>query len=146
MKQAIVLASLLAIAGVASAQTTSQPATGNVAGQASTQTPAGVPNPPQRPEGAAMSNSTNSMPNSRADVKAGARVQAQSPQTTTIPSGQASTKVQGKPNAAMPVGERSRGEVRQETKQSMRDNKMTRSGEAPDVPTNPKDSRMGTPK
>ena len=138
MRNAFVFAGILAVAGVAAAQTAAQPATGNVGGQASTQNAAGVPNPTQRPAG--------TMPESRADVKAGARVEAGSPQTTNIPSGQASTKVEGKPNAAMPVGERSRAAVRNETKKSMKDDKMGRAGEADNVPTNPKDSRMGTPK
>ncbi|MEJ7687293.1 MAG: serine/threonine protein kinase [Variovorax sp.] len=138
MKNAFVFASFFAFASIAAAQTTAQPATGSVAGQASTESATGVPNPTQRPDG--------SMPKARADVKAGARGEAGSPQTTKVPSGQASTMIQGRPNAAVPVDERSRAAVRNETKKSMNSDKMGRAGEADNVPTNPKDNRLGTPK
>lgn len=133
---ALVAAGLLAASLAASAQTTSVPATQpGVAGQASTMTPAGVPNPPQRPD--------NSQPNSRDGVRMGAVWNNHNQANTNTPGGEASTTLNSQPNATPRVGERTRAEVRQETLHQPRPFGYT--GERPAVATNPIDS-TGTPK
>jgi uncharacterized membrane protein len=105
---ATVLAALLGTAGIAMAQTTSVPAAPDpsVGGQASTMTPSGVANPPQRPD--------NSMPASREAVKAEARVQNRNNANSMVPKGEATTTVNHQPNAMpQPTGEMSRAEVSQ---------------------------------
>ena len=107
---ATLLASLMAAAGAAMAQATSIPAQPDpaVGGQASTQTPSGVPNPPQRPD--------SSMPNSREAVKAEARAHNRNNANNLVPKGEASTTVNAQPNAMpQPTGEMSRAEVSQAT-------------------------------
>lgn len=137
--QATAMASLLAIGGLAFAQgTTSVPATPDPAkgGQASTKTPAGVPNPTQRPDGSA--------PASREAVRAEARAENRNNANTMTPKGEASTTVNNQPNATpRPTGEVSRAEVRQDAKKQTP--KFGQTGERPEVPTNPTD-RTGTPK
>ncbi|MDH6592069.1 hypothetical protein M2165_001958 [Variovorax sp. TBS-050B] len=135
--QATALAGLMAMAGAAMAQATSIPAQPDPAlgGQASTQTPAGAPNPPQRPDG--------SMPVSREAVKAEARAHNRNNINNPVPKGEVTTTVNGQPNALpQPTGEMSRAQV------SMMARKVKpqfgERGERPDVPTNPTD-RTGTP-
>ena len=135
MKRALIIASLFAAGGIASAQTTSVPATEpEIAGQASTQTPVGVPNPPQRPD--------QSMPNSRANVRAEAAVHNKSPANSNTPGGEASTTRNHQPNATERVSQMTRGEVRQDALKTKP--RFGQKGERPEVPTNPKDA-TGTP-
>lgn len=126
-------AGLLAAASLAHAQTTVPTMR---SGEASTQTPAGEPNPTQRP-GVGMAND-------RAAVRADAKANNRNPSTTNAPgSGEASTKVMSQPNATPPVGQRTREEVRQSALHQPRP--FGDKGERPDVPTNPTTS-TGTPK
>lgn len=141
MKQAIfrtaVLAALMGTAGIALAQTTSIPAQPDpsVGGEASTMTPAGVANPPQRPD--------NSMPASREAVKSEARAQNRN-NNSMVPKGEATTTVNHQPNAMpQPTGERSRAEVSQEARKVKP--QFGQKGERPEVATNPTD-KTGTPK
>lgn len=136
MKRILIVASLMAAAGIAVAQTTVVPATEpSVAGQASTQTPAGVPNPTQRPSGA--------MPNSRANVRAEAAAQNKDPANSNTPGGEPSTMRNNQPNMPMRTGQMTRSEVRQDAVKPAP--RLGEKGERPDVPTNPKDG-TGTPK
>jgi len=135
--QAAVLAGLMATAGGALAQATSIPAQPDpaVGGQASTQTPSGVPNPPQRPDA--------SMPNSREAVKAEARAHNRNNANNPVPKGEASTTVNAQPNAMpQPTGEMSRAEVSQQARKAKP--QFGQRGERPDVPTNPT-GKTGTP-
>jgi len=141
MKHAILhataLAGLMAAAGAAMAQATSIPAQPDPAlgGQASTQTPAGVPNPPQRPDA--------SMPVSREAVKAEARAHNRNNTNNLVPKGEASTIVNGQPNAMpQPTGEMSRAEVSQLARKPKP--QFGQRGERPEVPTNPTE-KTGTP-
>ena len=141
MKQGIfratLLAGLMATAGAAMAQATSIPAQPDpaVGGQASTQTPSGVPNPPQRPDA--------SMPNSREAVKAEARAHNRNNANNPVPKGEASTTVNAQPNAMpRPTGEMSRAEVSQQARKTKP--QFGQKGERPDVPTNPTE-KTGTP-
>ena len=134
---ATVLAGLMAAAGTAMAQATSIPAQPDpaVGGQASTQTPSGVPNPPQRPDAG--------MPNSREAVKAEARAHNRNNINNPVPKGEASTTVNAQPNAMpQPTGAMSRAEVSQQARKTKP--QFGQKGERPDVPTNPTD-RTGTP-
>ena len=134
---ATVLAGLMAAAGTAMAQATSIPAQPDpaVGGQASTQTPSGVPNPPQRPDAG--------MPNSREAVKAEARAHNRNNINNPVPKGEASTTVNAQPNAIpQPTGAMSRAEVSQQARKTKP--QFGQKGERPDVPTNPTD-RTGTP-
>jgi hypothetical protein len=134
---ATVLAGLMAAAGTAMAQDTSIPAQPDpaVGGQASTQTPSGVPNPPQRPDA--------SMPNPREAVKAEARAHNRNNINNPVPKGEASTTVNAQPNAMpQPTGAMSRAEVSQQARKTKP--QFGQKGERPDVPTNPTD-RTGTP-
>lgn len=130
---ALAAAGLLAIGASAFAQT-SMPAT---QGQASTMTPAGVPNPTQRPDG--------TMPAQRDNVRAEARANNRMTDNTTTPGGTASTMMNGQPNATPPVNQNTRAEVRADTKAEMQRRPKGNTGERPDVPTNPK-NMTGTPK
>ena len=132
----LVAAGLLAFSAAASAQTTAVPASPNpsTGGQASTQTPSGVPNPTQKPAG---------MVNSREAVRSEARVENKSPANTMVPKGEPSTMTNNQPNAAQPTGAMTRAEVRP-TRNELKP-QMGQKGERPDVPTNPK-SETGTPK
>ena len=137
ISQAAVLAGLMATAGGALAQATSIPAQPDpaVGGQASTQTPSGVPNPPQRPDA--------SMPNSREAVKAEARAHNRNNVNNPVPKGEASTTVNAQPNAMpQPTGEMSRAEVSQQARKAKP--QFGQRGERPDVPTNPT-GKTGTP-
>ncbi|MET3913766.1 hypothetical protein ABID97_000548 [Variovorax sp. OAS795] len=141
MKQRILhatlLAGLMATASAAMAQATSIPAQPDpaVGGQASTQTPSGVPNPPQRPD--------NSMPASREAVKAEARAHNRNNVNNPVPKGEASTTVNAQPNAMpRPTGEMSRAEVSQQARKTKP--QFGQRGERPDVPTNPTE-KTGTP-
>ena len=141
MKQALLTSTLLAgflgLAGIASAQMTSQPAQPDpaVAGQASTKTPAGVGNPTQRPDG--------TQPASREAVKAEARAHNRNNANNQVPKGEASTTVNNQPNAvAQPTGEMSRAEVSQSGRKTKP--QFGQKGERPDVPTNPT-TKTGTP-
>ncbi|MDQ0573216.1 hypothetical protein QFZ42_005050 [Variovorax paradoxus] len=134
---ATVLAGLMAAAGAAMAQATSIPAQPDpaVGGQASTQTPSGVPNPPQRPD--------SSLPNSREAVKAEARAHNRNNTNNLVPKGEASTTVNSQPNALpQPTGEMSRAEVSQQARKTKP--QFGQRGERPEVPTNPTD-KTGTP-
>ena len=134
---ATVLAALLGMAGIASAQATSMPAQPDpsVGGEASTMTPAGVANPPQRPDA--------SMPVSREAVKAEARAQNRNNANSVVPKGEASTTVNAQPNARpQPTGEMSRAEVSQMARKTKP--RFGQPGERPDVPTNPAE-KTGTP-
>ena len=132
----VVAAGLLALAGAVSAQTTAVPASPNpsTGGQASTQTPSGVPNPTQKPAG---------MVNSREAVRSEARVENRNPANTMVPKGEPSTMTNNQPNASQPTGALTRAEVRP-TKNELKP-QMGQKGERPEVPTNPK-SETGTPK
>ncbi|WGT63923.1 serine/threonine protein kinase [Variovorax paradoxus] len=135
--RATALAGLMAMAGTAMAQATSIPAQPDpaVGGQASTQTPSGVPNPPQRPDA--------SMPNSREAVKAEARAHNRNNANNPVPKGEASTTVNAQPNAMpRPTGEMSRAEVSQQARKTKP--QFGQKGERPDVPTNPTE-KTGTP-
>lgn len=135
MKRILIMASLMAAAGLAAAQTTAVPATdAGVAGQASTQTPAGVPNPTQRPD--------RSVPATRANVRAEAAVQNRSPANSDTPRGEASTMRNNQPNATPQTGALTREEVRQSALKVKP--RFGEKGERPDVPTNPKNA-TGTP-
>ena len=127
--------SVLMAAGTVSAQ----PAANTVpstSGQPSTESPSGVPNPTQRPDG--------SMPASRGAIKSEARAQNQNPANSNTPMGEASTMRNGQPNATpQPKSGTSRNEVRNSTAKSRQP--MSVKGEKPDVPTNPSTSD-GTPK
>jgi uncharacterized membrane protein len=137
--RATVLAALLGTAGIALAQTTSIPAQPDpsAGGEASTMTPAGVANPPQRPD--------NSMPASREAVRAEARAQNRSNATTMVPKGEATTMINHQPNAMpQPTGEMSRAEVSQ-TGRKVKP-QFGQKGERPNVVTNPTDKAgTGTP-
>lgn len=136
--RATVLAALLGTAGIAMAQTTSIPAAPDpaVGGQASTMSPAGVANPPQRPD--------NSMPASREAVKAEARAQNRNNANSMVPKGEATTTVNHQPNAMpQPTGEMSRAEVSQ-TGRKVKP-QFGQKGERPELATNPVD-QTGTPK
>ena len=126
-----------ALVPLAFSQTTSMPAAPDpaVGGQASTKTPAGLPNPTQRPGGA--------MPISRESVKSEARMENKNTATSTTPKGEASTMTNGKPNAAQPVGAMSRAEVKPTARELKP--QAGKAGERPDVPTNPAEV-TGTPK
>ncbi len=127
-------AGLLAASAGAMAQAT-VPAT---QGQASTMTTTGVPNPTQRPEG--------TMPAQRDNVRAEAKANARMQNNTTTPSGQASTMMNGQPNKTPSVNQKSRAEVRADTKAEMRARPMG-PGEKTAVPTNPQGAQPGgTPK
>ena len=134
----IATAGLFVVSSAAFAQTTSVPASTNpsVGGQASTQTPAGVPNPTQRPQGAAMGNS-------REAVRSEARVETKNPSNSMVPKGEPSTMTNNQPNAAQPTGAMTRAEVRP-TGNDLKP-QLGQKGERPDVPTNPAD-KTGTPK
>ncbi len=135
MKRVLLIASLMAAAGIASAQTTSVPATdAGVAGQASTQTAAGVPNPPQRPDG--------SMKNARANVRAEPAAQNKNPASSNTPGGEPSTMRNNQPNATPQASALTREEVRQSALKVKP--RFGEQGERPEVPTNPKDG-PGTP-
>ena len=132
-----VLAVLMGAAGAAMAQATSIPAQPDpsVGGEASTMTPAGVANPPQRPD--------TSMPASREAVKAEARVQNRNNANSMVPKGEATTTVNHQPNAMpRPTGEMSRAEVSQQARKVKP--QFGQRGERPDVPTNPSE-KTGTP-
>ncbi len=136
--QATALAGLMAVAGGAMAQATSIPAQPDpaVGGEASTQTPVGVANPPQRPDG--------SMPVSREAVKAEARAHNRNNFNNSVPKGEATTVVNGRPNAMpQPSGDVSRAQASMTGRHSKP--QFGQTGERPDVPTNPTD-RTGTPK
>ena len=129
------LFSVLIAAGTASAQPAANtvPAT---SGQPSTESPAGVPNPTQRPDG--------SMPASRSAIKAEARAQNKNPANSDTPMGEASTMRNGQPNATpRPKSGISRDEVRNSAAKNRQP--MSVKGERPDVPTNPS-TNDGTPK
>ncbi|MEJ8812129.1 serine/threonine protein kinase [Variovorax ureilyticus] len=141
MKQSILRTALFAgltgIAAASFAQGTSIPAQPDpsVAGQASTMTPSGVPNPPQRPEGSAPAN--------RESVKAEARAHNRNNANNPVPKGEATTTVNHQPNAVPPpTGEMSRAEVSQSGRKVKP--RFGQPGERPDVPTNPT-NRTGTP-
>lgn len=133
-----VLAGLMGLAGIASAQgTTAIPAQPDpaVGGQASTKTPAGVANPTQRPDG--------SNPASRDMVKSEARIHNRNNANNNVPKGEATTTVNHQPNAIpQPTGEVSRAEVKQTARKETP--RFGAKGERPEVPTNPKD-KTGTP-
>ena len=131
----LVAAGVLAFSAATSAQTTAVPAAPNpsVGGQASTQTPAGVPNPTQKPAG---------MANSREAVRSEARTENRNPANTAVPKGEPSTMTNNQPNAAQPTGAMTRAEVRP-TKNELKP-QLGQQGERPDVPTNPK-GETGTP-
>ena len=137
--QATAMAGLLGIGSLALAQgTTSVPATPDPAksGQASTKTPAGVPNPTQRPDGSA--------PASREAVRSEARAENRNNANSMVPKGEASTTLNHQPNATPhPTGQMSRSEVRQDAGKKTR--QFGQTGERPEVPTNPTD-KTGTPK
>lgn len=130
-------AALLTVSSFAIGQTTAVPATPDAAkgGQASTKTPAGVPNPTQRPDGSA--------PIARDDVKSGARMENRSSANTATPKGEPSTMTNNQPNAAQPTGALTRADVKP-TSQELKP-QAGRTGERPDVPTNPTE-KTGTPK
>jgi len=141
MKQSIlrttVFAGLMGMATASFAQGTSIPAQPDpsVAGEGSTMTPSGVPNPPQRPDGTA--------PVSRESVKAEARAHNYNNANNPVPKGEATTTVNNQPNAVpQPTGEMSRAEVSQLGRKAWP--RFGEPGERPDVPTNPVD-RTGTP-
>jgi hypothetical protein len=128
---------LMAAAGGAMAQVTSVPAQPDpsVGGEASTMTPAGVANPPQRPD--------NSLPASREAVKAEARTQNRNNANSMVPKGEATTTVNHQPNAMpQPTGEMSRMEVSQQARKVKP--QFGQKGERPEVPTNPTE-KTGTP-
>lgn len=133
----ICLGLALCASGFAGAQTTAVPATPDpsAAGQASTKSPAGVPNPTQRPDG--------STPVSRESVKSEARMENKNSKNPAVPKGEPSTMTQGQPNAAQPTGALTRAEVRPSPDELKP--QAGKSGERPDVPTNPTD-KTGTPK
>jgi len=127
--------SVLMAAGSAWAQpkTNTVPAT---SGEPSTESPAGVPNPTQRPDG------TN--PASRGAIKSEARAQNKNPANSDTPMGQASTMRNGQPNATpQPKSGKTRDEVRNSAAQNRQP--MGVKGEKPNVPTNPS-TNDGTPK
>lgn len=127
--------SAVALAGLLATVVHAQPAVPAPSGEASTRTPAGEPNPTQRPD--------RSHPNSRDGVRAGAVWNNHNPAHTTTPGGEVSTMTNNQPNATPQVGQRTRAEVRQEALHTPRPFGQT--GERPDVGTNPKD-KTGTPK
>jgi len=141
MKQSILKTTLIAgvmgMAAGAFAQGTSMPAQPDpsVAGQGSTMTPSGVPNPPQRPDGTA--------PVNRESVKAEARAHNRNNANNPVPKGEATTTVNNQPNAVpRPTGEMSRAEVSQSGRKVTP--QFGQPGERPEVPTNPT-TRTGTP-
>ena len=127
----------LLASGAAIAQTTAVPATPDpsAAGQANTKTPAGVPNPTQRPDG--------SNPASRESVKSEARTENKNTVNPVVPKGEPTTMTHGQPNAALPTGAKTRAEVKP-TRDELKP-QIGKTGERPDVPTNPTD-KTGTPK
>ncbi|OUM01471.1 serine/threonine protein kinase [Variovorax sp. JS1663] len=133
-----VLAGLMGLAGATYAQTTSVPAQPDPAkgGQASTKSvPGGVANATQRPDG--------TDPASREAVRAEARAHNRNNVNNSVPKGEATTTVNGQPNAMpRPTGEVSRTEVSMETRKVRP--RFGNPGERPEVPTNPTD-RTGTP-
>jgi len=137
MKQSVrIFAVLLAMAA---GSVVAQPAVNTVpstSGQASTESPSGVPNPTQRPDG--------SMPASRAAIKSEARAQNKDSANSDTPMGQASTMRNGQHNSTpQPMSGMTRKEVGQTAGQTRQP--MGVKGEKPDVPTNPS-AGGGTPK
>jgi hypothetical protein len=132
-----IVAGVTAWSGLTFAQMTSTPAAPNpsVGGQASTMSPAGVPNPTQRPDG--------TDPAARGAVRADARADNHSPANTATPGGQASTMTNNQPNATPQTGAMTRNQVRP-TSYDLKP-QMGQKGERPDVPTNP-EAKTGTPK
>ena len=131
------LSGALAFASASFAQSTSMPAQPDPSrgAEASTMTPSGAVNPPQRPD--------NSSPNSRAAVRSEARAENRNNANSLVPKGEASTTTAGRPNAPAPTGAMTRAEVRP-TPGELKP-QMGQRGERPDVPTNPKNA-TGTPK
>lgn len=85
----------------------------------------------------------SSMPASREAVKAEARAQNRNNANSVVPKGEASTTVNGQPNAMpQPTGEMSRAQVSQMARKTKP--QFGQRGERPDVPTNPTE-RTGTP-
>lgn len=134
IRSAVLASALGAVA--AFAQTPQPVMPPSTAGQASTESRSGVPNPTQRPDG--------SMPASRDAVKSEARVQNRNPANTNTPNGEASTRMNNQPNVMPPpMSGTTRAEVRQDAVKPKP--QFGQKGERPDVPTNPKDA-TGTPK
>ncbi|RZI65820.1 serine/threonine protein kinase [Variovorax guangxiensis] len=130
---ATLFAGVLAVGAAHAQSVVTPPAT---AGQPSTESRAGVPNPTQRPDG--------SMPASREAVKSEARVQNRNPANSNTPGGEPSTMTNNQPNATPQVmSGTTRSEVRQDALKTKP--QFGQKGERPDVPTNPKTS-TGTPK
>ena len=130
-------AGLMGLAGTSFGQVTSVPAQPDPArgGEASTKTPGGAVNPPQRPDG--------SEPVSREAVRAEARAHNRNNANNPVPKGEATTTVRGQPNAMpAPTGEMSRYDVSMQGRKPKP--RFGEPGERPDVPTNPID-RTGTP-
>ena len=125
------VASLMGAAGIASAQTSIPATEPGVAGQASTQTPAGVPNPPER------TNQAN-----RASVRSEATMQNKNTANSNTPAGETTTTRNHQPNATERVSQQTRAEVRQDARPPKP--RFGEKGERPDVPTNPKNA-TGTP-
>ncbi len=131
------LVGLMGLAGATYAQTTSVPAAPDPAkgGQASTKSvPGGVANATQRPDGTA--------PASREAVRAEARAHNRNNVNNAVPKGEATTTVNGQPNAMPRTSEMSRTEVSMDARKERP--RFGNPGERPDVPTNPKD-KTGTP-
>ncbi|HSV61698.1 MAG TPA: serine/threonine protein kinase [Variovorax sp.] len=87
---------------------------------------------------------TGQTPNSREAVRAEAYEAARNTSTTPVPSGEASTMSNSQPNMQTVVPERSRAQARLQVTPSRP--RFGESGERPDVPTNPTDGEVGTPK
>ena len=134
---AISVAALVVASSSVLAQTTAVPAAPDpaVGGQASTKTPAGTPNPTQRPDG--------TTPISREGVRSEARMENRNNTNTLTPKGEATTMTNGKPNAPQAVGAMSRAEVKPTSRELKP--QAGKAGERPDVPTNPT-AETGTPK
>ena len=88
---------------------------------------------------------TGQMPNSREAVRAQAWEAARNTSDTAVPPGEASTMSNHQPNMQTVIPERSRAQARA---QVMRPDRPAfgETGERPDVPTNPGDTEVGTPK
>ena len=136
--RATLLAGLMGAGGFAMAQTSSMPAAPDPAlgGQASTQSPTGVANPTQQPDGNA--------PVSLETVRAEARAHNRNNTNNLVPKGEASTVMNGQPNmVTAPTGEQSRWQVSQQARKVKPH--FGQPGERPEVPTNPTE-KTGTPK
>jgi hypothetical protein len=87
---------------------------------------------------------TGQMPNSREAVREEAREAARNTTNTAVPPGEASTMSNHQPNMQTVIPDRSRADARADLR--MNRPRFGETGQRTDVPTNPTDGEVGTPK